>query len=133
MRAGNLDRTIVIESYVSQGQDETGQEIDGWTTLATMRAQIVQASTDEYFAAGGITSDLNTIFRTRYVAGVTSQSRILFESRYYNIGEIKEIGRRRGLELRAAAGEAALIADDTDGPSLDFSDPDNSQYIALVF
>ena len=105
MRAGNLDRSIVIESYVSQGQDETGQEVAGWVTLATMRAELVQPSTDEYFAANAIDAAVSIVFRTRYVAGVTAQSRITSDGRYFNIDEIKDIGRRRGLELRGKAAE----------------------------
>lgn len=105
MRAGNLDREISIETYSSSGQDEYGTPQETWTPLGTVRAQIVQSSTDEYFRASGEGATVTTVFRTRYIAGVTNQSRILFEGRTFDIEEVKELGRRRGLELRAKAPE----------------------------
>lgn len=129
MRAGNLDRVIEIETNTPVIDPGSGEHVPAWSPLATMRAQIVEQSTEEFFKAGGILSDDTVVFRTRYVVGVTTMSRILYAGRYYNIGQIKEIGRRQGLELRAAAGEYALVG----MHSLDFSDPANSMYLALLF
>ncbi len=103
MRAGKLDREILIESYTSVQDPGTGEEIPTWVPLATMRAEVIQSGADEFFQAGGIEGVVLSVFRTRYVAGVTVQSRVTFEGRIFNLIEVKELGRRRGLELRGKA------------------------------
>ena len=102
MRAGKMDRVIQIDTF-SSTQDEYGGEIITWLPLATMRAEVIQQSGDEFLAAGGVASSVGIIFRTRYVEGVTVQSRVTYEARYFNLVEVKEIGRRKGLELRGQA------------------------------
>jgi head-tail adaptor len=99
MRAGLLDRTIAIER-VTVGATDTGAVAEEWSTLATLRAQLVQSGTEEFQRAFGGSSETAVIFRTRYVAGITLADRVSYGSAVHNIVEIKEIGRRRGLELR---------------------------------
>jgi SPP1 family predicted phage head-tail adaptor len=101
MRSGKLDRTIRIDRYSAGAVDEYGTPTAGFTTLATLRAQIIQASTEEYMKAAGATDETAIVFRTRYLAGVTNADRIHYEGGFFNIKEVKEIGRRNGLELRA--------------------------------
>lgn len=105
MRAGKLDRVIQIEQYQSGGVDEYGTPIEGWLPLATMRAQLLQSSTEEFFAKSGEGATSTIVFRTRYLAGVTNTCRIIFEEREFDIEEVKELGRQQGLELRARAPE----------------------------
>jgi len=100
MRAGKLDRQITIEAYATAGIDDYGTPTESWTEFATLRAQIIQASTEEYLRAYGEASDTAIIFRTRFVEGVTTEHRVTYETRNFNIREVKEIGRRKGLEIR---------------------------------
>lgn len=99
MRAGKLDRTITIQRFTSE-PNEYGTPVETWTTVATLRAQLIQASTEE-FIRGGAVDETIIIFRTRWLAGVTTADRIEYEGVALNIKETKEIGRRKGLELRA--------------------------------
>jgi hypothetical protein len=46
--------------------------------------------------------------RTRYVEGVTPTDRIIHGVLVFNVKEIKQIGRRRGLEIRATVKESGL-------------------------
>jgi len=100
MRAGKLDRTIEIQTYGATGVDDYGTPTEGWTAFAKMRAQIVQASTDEFLAAFGETDKTAIIFRIRWLAGVTTSHRVVYGGKNLNIRETKELGRRQGLELR---------------------------------
>lgn len=100
MRAGNLNRTVTIDAYSDGVPDEYGNSTPGWTPFATLRAQLVQMSTEEYLRAYGEVSETVLIFRTRYHEGITTAHRVGFEGRQFNIRETKEIGRRKGLELR---------------------------------
>lgn len=101
MRAGKLDREISIETYTAGAPDDYGTVTEGWAPLATVRAQIIQSSTEEFIQAYGASDETVIIFRTRWLDGVTNASRITYEGQVFNIKEVKEIGRRKGLDLRA--------------------------------
>ncbi|MBA3446764.1 MAG: phage head closure protein [Pseudaminobacter sp.] len=104
MRAGKLDRVITLQAYLAGEPDEYGNPgSPTWTTVATMRAQIVQASTEEYLRAYGESEETAVIFRTRFVAGIDTSHRVVYEGSNHNIKEVKEIGRRAGLEIRTVA------------------------------
>jgi head-tail adaptor len=97
MRAGTLDREIIIERATVNVSVE-GTVTDTWTPVATLRAELVEGISDETDPA---TTKATVIFRTRYVAGITVADRITYEGDHYNLKHVGEIGRRRGLELRA--------------------------------
>lgn len=99
MRAGKMDRTITIES-MTEVLDEFGNPIPTWTDLATVRAQIVQASTDEFIRAYGASAETVIVFRIRWRSDVTMDCRITYDGNVHDIIELKEIGRKRGLEIR---------------------------------
>ncbi|OCJ38031.1 phage head closure protein [Agrobacterium tumefaciens] len=98
MRAGKLDRSITIQSFTNT-VNEYGTPIETWTDVATLRAQLIQSSTEE-FLTNGASDTTSVIFRTRYFASVTTSSQIIYEGETFNVREVKEIGRRVGLELR---------------------------------
>jgi SPP1 family predicted phage head-tail adaptor len=103
MRAGKLDRTITIERR-AETLDAYGVPSESWTTLATVRAELVQSSTREFLAAYGTEAEPATVFRIRYVAGLTTADRVTYAGEALNIVELKETGRRRGLEIRCGKG-----------------------------
>lgn len=100
MRAGKLDRTISIERE-SEIVTPAGGVVTTWTNLATVRAQIVTQSASEFLTGYGEAEAGTVVFRIRYLDGVTTADRVTYEGAQYNVKEISEIGRRRGLELRA--------------------------------
>lgn len=102
MRAGKLDRTITIERSTYE-VDDYGNPVYTWTVLATMRAQVVEASTTEFIRNYGASSENVTVFRTRWLDGVTLADRVVSDGVIFDIKDLKEIGRRRGLELRCVA------------------------------
>ena len=100
MRAGSLDRTITLDAYKAGAPDDYGVSQPGWAHFATIRAQLVTMSTEEFLRASGETSDASIVLRIRYLPGVTNSHRVTFEGRQYDVLELKEIGRRDALELR---------------------------------
>jgi SPP1 family predicted phage head-tail adaptor len=106
MRAGKLDRVIVLQRSTYE-PDEFGSPVYSWTDLATLRAEIVQASTEEFMRAFGANDETATIFRTRYVDGITTADRVTYRGVVHNIKELKELGRREGLEIRAFSSGAS--------------------------
>ncbi|SCM70028.1 putative Phage head-tail adaptor [uncultured Pleomorphomonas sp.] len=103
MRAGNLDRLVTIERFTNT-VDDFGTPVATWAEVATLRAQIVSASTEE-FIRNGAEAETVIVFRTRYLAGVTTADRIGYQGAAFNIKETTEIGRRKGLELRCVRAE----------------------------
>ncbi|MCR5856576.1 phage head closure protein [Mesorhizobium sp. J428] len=100
MRAGQLDREITIQAQTRTGTTPAGTPQFAWTTFATVRAQIVQASTQEYLRGYGETDNLGVVFRIWWLDGVTTEHRVHYAGKTLNIRETKEIDRRKGLELR---------------------------------
>lgn len=97
MRAGKLDREITIERATTAVGD-AGTITETWAAFATLRAELVDTGADE---ADPAITKATVLFRTRFVSGVTVADRISFDGRQFNIKHVAEIGRRRGLELRA--------------------------------
>ena len=106
MRAGNLDRVIDIQQLTLASPDLYGAVVPTWTTLATMRAQLLQHATDDREAERGHTADVVRRFRTRWLDNVTLESRVAYDGQQYQITQIKELGRRRGLDLTVERVEA---------------------------
>ncbi|NKB83087.1 phage head closure protein [Brucella grignonensis] len=102
MQSGKLDRQITIERQ-TETVSPSGSVRKTWQIIATLRTEIVQQSATEFLTGFGEAESGTIIFRTRYLAGITTADRIIYEGGNYNLKEIKEIGRRRGLELRGVA------------------------------
>lgn len=99
MQVGKMDKKIVIERSTYEVND-MGTPVFTWSPIATLRAQILQSGSEEFIRAYGASEETVSIFRTRYVAGVTTADRIKYAGKELNIKEVTEIQRRRGLELR---------------------------------
>jgi SPP1 family predicted phage head-tail adaptor len=98
MRAGNLDRVIQIERR-STALDLYGVPIKVWTAFATMRAQVLQFATDDHESERGNTTDSKITFRMRWMDGLTLDNRVSYQGQAFVIRQIKEIGRRVGLDV----------------------------------
>lgn len=99
MRAGRLDRHIHIERATPGAPNAAGTATLAWSPLACVRAEIIQGSAQE-FIRGGAVDEAAIVFRIRWVCEVKLADRVVYEGEAFNIKELKEIGRRRGLEIR---------------------------------
>lgn len=102
MKAGALDRRVTIERY-SVIQNAYGEEIESWSPLATVSAQVIQQSGREFLAADALHASVRVLFRLRWIEGVRETDRVIYGDRQYDIQEVRELGRREGLELMAVA------------------------------
>jgi SPP1 family predicted phage head-tail adaptor len=100
MRSGNLDRTIVLEVRGADTIDAAGTPSASWSPFATVRAQLIELSTQEYLREYGEGENAVAVFRIRWLDDVTPALRLVYGERTYNVRDVKEIGRRRGLDLR---------------------------------
>lgn len=101
IKAGKLDRQITIMRE-AETVAASGAVSKAWAPVATIRAELVQRSADEYLAGFGEADAGGAVFRVRYLAGITTADRVTFEGVTYDIDEVAELGRRRGLELRCS-------------------------------
>lgn len=101
MRAGLLDRRISIKRK-SITQSDSGQEVVSWVDVATVWARKVENRGDERFAAQQLVGHAIKTFVIRWsdtVKEVTAEHRITFDGRDYNITDVRELGRREGIEI----------------------------------
>lgn len=85
MRAGDLNQRITIHSKTVTGRDSAGGEVLTWSTFATVWAQKVHQSSREFFAAHKSNSEITDMFIIRYRAGVTTEMRVSYNGKYYDI------------------------------------------------
>ena len=113
MKAGRLDRRIALQRKTAT-QNDYGEEVVTWSTLATVWAEMLPGAGRESFTAQQFAGFINATFRVRWStvsAGLTDIDRISFDGRVFNITEVREIGRREGLELVAyTRGETAVAS-----------------------
>lgn len=102
MQAGKLQHRIEIQRVVETVL-ASGHVDKDWTIYARGRAELRQASISEYLTGFGEADAGAGVFLIRWIPGVTTGDRIIHGGKTWNIVAIAEIGRRRGLELRAVA------------------------------
>lgn len=101
MRGGDIDRRLKIQRKVIT-QNGFGDEIVAWETVATVWAQKVEARGDERFAAQQFLGHAVKTFRIRWsdtVKEITSEHRLVLDGRAHDITDVREVGRREGLEI----------------------------------
>lgn len=102
MRSGDMDRRIVIqEAQFVSGPGGVTSTV--WVTIATLWASMKQVSGREYLAAASIQSDRKVTFRIRWIDGITPVHRILYRGVEHDIHEVRELGRKQGIELHTTA------------------------------
>jgi SPP1 family predicted phage head-tail adaptor len=101
IRAGKLDRRIVIQGKVIVISD-SGEEQVTWSQLANVWAEKVESTGAERYAAQQLIGRAMSTFRFRWnqaTSQVTAGHQILYNGRAYDILDVREIGRREGLEV----------------------------------
>lgn len=109
MRAGKLDRRITLERNVPT-KDGAGHPVDNWVELATVWASKQEIRDGERslerLRADEVAAVATARFQVRWsavVASLTPKDRLTFDGLRHEITALKEIGRREGREITAAA------------------------------
>lgn len=103
MRPGTMDRRITLERFTEKQDPIYGTPIETWAPLATVFAEVRQQGGREFLATAVMLSEQRVVFYIRWLPGLTVQDRVSFEGRLHNIEEVREIGRRNGIELHTVA------------------------------
>ncbi len=102
MQSGKLQHPIELQRMTETlGGGRVAVQL--WTTYATGKAELRQAGVSEFLTTYGEGVSNNAVFLIRWIAGVSVADRILHGGKLWNIVALAEIGRRKGLELRAVA------------------------------
>ncbi|WP_164906074.1 phage head closure protein [Gudongella oleilytica] len=90
MKIGRLRQRIVIEESIA-GRDSFGAETSGWIQFAKVWADVAPVSGREFLAFKQINAEISTKVTIRYLAGVTTEMRVLFKDRIFEINSIINI------------------------------------------
>jgi SPP1 family predicted phage head-tail adaptor len=85
------------------GDDGYGNEIIDWGNLATVWARVIQQTGREFFALSAIQAETRVVFHLRFIEGMTTEDRVDYDGQLHDIHEVRELGRRAGLELHTIA------------------------------
>ena len=102
MKAGMLDKLITIQS-VTIAPDTFGQAIETWADVADVAARVMPVRGGESFTESQRIGRAVTTFQIRYRTAVTAGNRIVYGGRNWDILDVREVGRREGLEIDARA------------------------------
>lgn len=116
MRAGRLDRRIVIYRNFPT-QSSSGAPVDSWQAAANVAASVKWDRGSERFVTQQIVGKSAVTFTIRYssnVSGITVADRINFDGRDYDIRDVRELGRRKGIEIDASVRSDTALVDESD-------------------
>jgi len=102
MQAGKLHHAIELQR-LTETLNPARQAVQTWTTYATGKAELRQAAVSEFLTTYGEGVSNNAVFVIRWLPGVSVADRIVHAGKVWNIVALAEIGRRKGLELRAVS------------------------------
>jgi SPP1 family predicted phage head-tail adaptor len=102
MNPGELRHRITLQRLTTT-TNENGFEIEEWTDVKTVWASITNLHGREYYEAAAVQAEQTVKFTIRYLSGVDTSMRILFQGKQYNITSIDNIKyQNRFIEIRAS-------------------------------
>lgn len=87
---GNLRHRITFQKLKTE-INPNGFEIRNWEDYKTVWSEVSNLRGREYFAAAQVQAENTVVFTLRYLSGIDTKMRILFQGRYYNITSIDNI------------------------------------------
>lgn len=100
MDSGEFDRTIEIHKR-SVTRDTDGGELVSWKKKGKYWAKLKWLRSTERYASAQIRESKSVTFTIRFVDDVTPDDRILYNSEYYRITGLAEMGRKKYIEISA--------------------------------
>lgn len=94
-----MDRRVTLQSK-SATRDAMGGEVVTYATFASVWAEKRDLAGREYLTAGqSERAEIQTLWRLRWLSGVTPAMRLIHGSDVYDIESVAELGRNDALEL----------------------------------
>ena len=102
MRSGRLDRRLTLQRRTLT-ENDYGEPVETWTTLATVWAEKIPVRGAERYAAIQTVAEVDTRFKIRYRTDVSPLDRVVCAGTTYDVKGVLEIGRKIGWEIYATA------------------------------
>ena len=100
MMSGEKLRHAIVLQTNTPTKATDGSETPSWADTATVRASKEHQASRKFFAAQKVNAECTDIFTIRYRSDVTTNMRVKFGTRYYDIiGAPDPDGMRRELQL----------------------------------
>ena len=99
MKSGKLTESIEIQRG-TDSMNDYGTPSTVWRPFATVRAERIDQTTEEFLNTAGVTDEEAVVFRIRFVDGIGNVDRVVWKGEAFNIRQVTPIGRRKGLDLR---------------------------------
>jgi SPP1 family predicted phage head-tail adaptor len=93
MKAGKLRHSIIIQTRTDTA-DSYGEPIPAWSTFLETWASIDPISGREFFSSKEVKSEVSHKVRIRWAEGITTQMRVLFGTRTFDIESVINIEER---------------------------------------
>lgn len=122
MQPGRFDRKISIEHYTTT-KNKFGETVKTWALFAEAWAGTKGQSSKEVFQNDQLQNINTLIFNTRFLPGITSKMRIIFEGQIFNIRGVQEIGRRKGLQIVGEDSGEYYVAPVSDNTAFTYTFP----------
>ncbi len=101
MEIGELRHRVTIQKLTT-GINENGFEVRTWKDYKTVWAAASNLHGREYYAAATVQAENTVKFTIRYLEGLDTTMRVLFQGRQYNITSIDNIKyQNRYMEIKA--------------------------------
>lgn len=102
MKIGSLNKRITIQRF-EVIVNENGFEEEKWIDVKTVWAGVSNLYGREFFEAAAVQMENTVKFTLRYLPGIDTTMRILFNNTHYNILSVDNIKyRNRFVEIMAA-------------------------------
>ena len=93
MKPGTLRERIIIQTP-TVATDASGISSETWATFAEVFAAVEPLRMREFLAAAATTSKVDVRFRIRHLPGLLPTMRISYNSKYYAITSMVNVGER---------------------------------------
>lgn len=101
--AGRFNRRIELQAD-SSGQDAYGEDVESYSTFATVWAEMMSQRAAEKFTGGQRVGTQSISWRIRYRDDVDNLSRVVYDGKVYMVEGVTEgEGRRQELILTTTA------------------------------
>lgn len=100
MRAGQLRYLVTLQEVTGTTVTAAGTPQQVWSDMTMARAERVDQTMQEFIRNAGAVDETAMVFRLRYIDGITTAHRLVFDGQPYSIRAVVPIGRRKDLELR---------------------------------
>ncbi len=98
---GDLRHRITFQKLTTS-VNENGFEVETWEDFKTVWAAVSNLHGREYYAAAAVQAENTVKFTIRYLTGLDTTMRIVFQGKQYNITAIDNIKyQNRYLEIKA--------------------------------